>query len=53
MSPSFSGQPDQNISDVVSQWWRNRVQELIDGGRSDDAICLVREFGESKSDSKS
>ena len=46
MNSSFGGQSDQKISLVVSQWWRDRVQMLIDSGRADDARCLYREFGD-------
>ena len=49
MNPSFGGLPNKEISAVVSQWWRERVQELIDSGRADDARSLYREFGDIES----
>ena len=43
---SFGGLPNKELSSGVSQWWRERVQYLIDYGRAEDARCLYLEFGE-------
>ena len=46
VSESFGGLPNKELSSGVSQWWRERVQYLIDYGRAEDARCLYLEFGE-------
>ena len=46
VSESFGGLPNKELSSGVSQWWRERVQHLIDCGRAEDARCLYLEFGE-------
>ncbi len=46
VSESFGGLPNKELSSGVSQWWRERVQHLIDCGRAEDARCLYMEFGE-------
>ena len=45
VSESFGGLPNKELSSGVSQWWRERVQHLIDSGRAEDARCLYLEFG--------
>ena len=49
VSESFGGLPGKELSSGVSQWWRERVQHLIDCGRAEDARCLYLEFGEDSS----
>ena len=46
MDQSFGGLPNKEISSVVSTWWRERVKELINEERSEDARSLYLEFGE-------
>ena len=46
VSESFSGLLNKELSSGVSQWWRERVQHLIDCGRAEDARCLYLEIGE-------
>ena len=46
VSESFGGLPNREFSSGVSQWWRERVNCLIDCGRAVDARCLYLEFGE-------
>ena len=46
VSESFGGLPNKELSSGVSLWWRERVQQLIDCGRAEDARCLYLEFGE-------
>lgn len=46
---SFGGLPGNEVNATVSQWWRQRVQHLIDCGRPEDARCLYLEFGEDSS----
>ena len=46
VSESFGGLPNKELGSGVSQWWRERVQHLIDCGRAEDARCLYLEFGE-------
>ena len=46
MSESLGGLPNKELSSGVSQWWRKRVQHLIDCSRAEDARCLYLEFGE-------
>ena len=46
VSESFSGLLNKELSSGVSQWWRERVQYLIDCGRAEDARCLYLEFEE-------
>ena len=46
VSESFSGLINKELSSGVSQWWRERVQHLIDCGRAEDARCLYLEIGE-------
>ena len=49
VSESFGGQSGDEVNATVSQWWRQRVQQLIDCGRAEDARCLYLEFGEDSS----
>jgi hypothetical protein len=37
---------NKEISSVVSTWWRERVKELINEERAEDARSLYLEFGE-------
>ena len=46
VSESFSGLLNKELSSGVSQWWRERVQHLIDCGRAEDARCLYLEIEE-------
>jgi|TARA_A100001011_G_C14287087_1_gene834341 protoheme ferro-lyase len=46
MDQSFGGLPNKEISSVVSTWWRERVKELINEERAEDARSLYLEFGE-------
>ena len=46
VSESFGRLLYKELSFVVLQWWRVRVQHLIDCGRADDARCHYLEFGE-------
>ncbi len=46
VSESFGGLPNRELSFGVSQWWRERVQHLIDCGLAEDARCPYLEFGE-------
>ncbi len=46
MNESLGGLPNKELSSGVSQWWRKRVQHLIDCSRAEDARCLYLEFGE-------
>ena len=45
VSESFGGLPNNKLSSGMSQWWRERVQHLIDCGRAEDARCFSIEFG--------
>ena len=49
MESSFNAPSDRPIDTVVSQWWRERIQMLIDDGRPADAKGLYLEFGEYQS----
>ena len=46
VSESFSGLLNKELSTGVSQWWRERVQHLIECGRAEDARCLYLEIRE-------
>ncbi|AII43775.1 hypothetical protein KR100_10430 [Synechococcus sp. KORDI-100] len=46
MDQSFGGLPNKEISSVVSSWWRERVKELINEERAEDARSLYLEFGD-------
>ena len=51
MDQSFGGLPNKEISPVVSSWWQERVKELINEERAEDARSLYLEFGEVSSGS--
>ena len=46
VSKSFGRIPNKELSSGVSQWWRERVQYLVECGRAEDARCLSLEFRE-------
>ena len=46
VSESFGGLPNKELSSGVSQWWRERVQYLVECGCAEDARCLSMEFRE-------
>ena len=46
MESSFNPGSNKSTDALVSQWWRKRVQTLIDDGRPEDAKGLYLEFGE-------
>ena len=46
MDQSFGGLPNKEISSVVSSWWQERVKELINEERAEDARSLYLEFGD-------
>ena len=48
MSEKFESLPNKEISQVVSTWWKERVEELIQSERPEDAKCLYLEFGDYK-----
>ena len=45
VSEYFGGLPNKELSSGVSQWWRERVQLLIDCGCAEDARCLCPSSG--------
>ena len=49
MEPSFNPPSDKPVDAVISRWWRERIQILIDDGRPADAKGLYLEFGEYQS----
>ena len=51
VSESFSGLLNKELSSGVSQWWRERVQHLIDCGRAEDARCFYLEIAEDRAGS--
>ena len=46
VSEAFDGLLNKELSSGVSQWWRERVQHLIDCSRTEDARCLYLDIGE-------
>ena len=46
VSESFGGLPNKELSSYVSQWWRERVQHLVECARAEDARCLSLESRE-------
>ena len=52
MSEKFESLPNKAISKVVSVWWKERVEELIQSERPEDAKCLYLEFEDYKPKSK-
>lgn len=49
MDSSFNAPSNQPIDAVITLWWRERIQLLIDEGRPADAKGLYLEFGEYQS----
>ena len=49
MESSFNPGSNKSTDALVSQWWRKRVQTLINDGRPGDAKGLYLEFGEYQS----
>ena len=49
MESSFNPGSNKSTDALVAQWWRKRVQTLIDDGRPEDAKGLYLEFGEYQS----
>ena len=46
VSEFFGGLPNKELSSGVAQWWRERVQHLVECGRAEDARSLSLEFRE-------
>ena len=44
MSDRHDSLPSKKISSVVSLWWKERVEELIESERPEDAKSLYLEF---------
>ena len=49
MDSSFNAPSNQPLDAVITLWWRERIQLLIDEGRPADAKGLYLEFGEYQS----
>lgn len=46
MGGTYDSLPNKKISSVVSLWWKDRVEELIELKRPEDAKSLYLEFGD-------